>query len=124
VQSRRIGQIALTAFFLVGIAAAAHAQLQFIPPTPTLNPTQPFALPTTLENPVSPTDPGTLPGMSGPTIGTNPITGLPCTGGGSSAVDGGDSLPGATPPTDQNSVGLPPVGSVYGLGNEADIGAC
>lgn len=88
-------------------------------------------LPQSPEVPVSPTTPGTLPGTTagpGTSIGTNPITGQPCLGGGSSAVNGG--IPGA--PTTQGqpplpgaqTSGLPPSNSVYGLNNQTSPGAC
>ena len=94
----------------------------------------PFSLPETAEPPVSPINPGTLPGstaaIGGTATGTNPITGLPCNGSGSIAVSGAGGLPGtATPPPDlstetldQIPVGAPPVTSIYGSQN--NLGSC
>jgi hypothetical protein len=61
-------------FFLAAYAAIAHAQ----------NPSTSLTLPEQQETPVSPTTPGTLPGTNtGDTaVGTHPITGQPCIGGG------------------------------------------
>ena len=63
----------------------------------------PFSLPETGEPPVSPINPGSLPGstaaIGGSATGTNPVTGLPCNGSGSISVSGAGGLPGtATPP--------------------------
>jgi hypothetical protein len=129
VQSTLFMRVAATAFLIVANVAAAEAQIVAPPPPPPiLNPSAPLVLPAPSETPVSPIDPGTLPGTtaaSGLVIGTNPITGLPCTGeGSSSAVDGTNTLPGATAPIYDNQVVAAPAGSVYGLGNESDLGAC
>jgi hypothetical protein len=126
---RRVEQAAMTAFFvaacamffIAAYAAVAHAQ----------NPSTALTIPQQSEVPVSPTTPGTLPGTeagAGTAVGTNPITGQPCTGGGSSALTGG--LP--TAPTTSNqpgepgnsAAGLPPDNSIYGLGNATNPGAC
>src|SRR5579862_6419655 len=121
-RARRIEQTALTTlfvaacvmFFIAAFAAIAHAQ----------NPSSSLTVPAQPEVPVSPTTPGTLPGTEagpGTTVGTNPITGQPCIGGGASALNGG--LPGAPTTSDQpgessqNANGLPPDNSVYGRGN-------
>lgn len=94
----------------------------------------PFSLPQTAEPPVSPINPGTLPGstaaIGGSATGTNPITGLPCNGAGSLAVSGAGGLPGtATPPPqdstetlDQIPVGTPPTTSIYG--SQSNLGSC
>lgn len=125
---RRVEQTALTAFlvaacalfFVAAYTAAARAQ----------NPSTSLTIPQQQEAPVSPTTPGTLPGTeagSGTAVGTNPVTGQPCTGGGSSALTG--SLPTAPTTSDQpgqpsnSTAGLPPNNSIYGLGN-ANPGAC
>jgi hypothetical protein len=98
------------------------------------NPTTLFTLPQMAEPPVSPINPGTLPGstaaIGGSAAGTNPITGLPCNGAGSLAVSGAGGLPGtATPPPqdttetlDQIPVGAPPVTSIYG--SQSSLGSC
>jgi hypothetical protein len=94
----------------------------------------PFSLPETGEPPVSPINPGTLPGstaaIGGSTTGTNPVTGLPCNGSGSISVSGAGGLPGtATPPPGistetlgQIPVGVPPTSSIYS--SQANLGAC
>jgi hypothetical protein len=68
------------------------------------------------ETPVSPANPSAFPGTTPPgtngVSGTNPVTGAPCVGTGSTAING--ATPGATPP--------PPNG-VYGQ-NGANPGAC
>jgi hypothetical protein len=126
-RARRVEQTALTTFFLAACfalfmaacAAIAHAQ---------------NTLPQAPETPVSPTTPGTLPGTgagAGSAIGTNPITGQPCLGGGGSAITGGipgaATLPGEPGEPGQQVTGLPPSNSVYGLGNQLNTsspGAC
>jgi hypothetical protein len=126
---RRIEQTASTAFLLAACAlffvaaytAVAHAQ----------NPSSSLTVPQQPEIPVSPTTPGTLPGTEagpGTAVGTNPITGQPCIGGGSSALTGG--LPTAPTTSDQpgepgnSTAGLPPNNSIYGLGTTTNSGAC
>lgn len=97
------------------------------------NTSTPFTLPQMAEPPVSPINPGTLPGstaaIGGSASGTNPITGLPCNGGGSLSVSGAGGLPGtATPPPgvnetlDQIPVGTPPTSSIYGT--QSSLGPC
>jgi hypothetical protein len=97
------------------------------------NPTNPFSLPQMPEPPVSPINPGTLPGttsaIGGSATGTNPITGLPCNGSGSISVSGAGGLPGtATPPPGLNEtlgqipVGTPPFTSIYG--SQTNLGSC
>jgi hypothetical protein len=107
------------------------------PSTPPLtlaqNLTSPFSLPEMPEPPVSPINPGTLPGttsaIGGSATGTNPITGLPCNGSGSISVSGAGGLPGtATPPPGVNEtlgqipVGTPPFTSIYG--SQTNLGSC
>jgi hypothetical protein len=114
---------------------SARAQYQSgttVPQLPygTLNPAMPSTVPQSPETPVSPTTPGTAPGTQagpGTAIGTNPITGQPCLGGGSSAINGG--MPNApigaaqAPVAGQGpTMGLPPATSVYGLNNELPTG--
>jgi hypothetical protein len=97
------------------------------------NLTNPFSLPEMPEPPVSPINPGTLPGttsaIGGSATGTNPITGLPCNGLGSISVSGAGGLPGtATAPPgttetlDQIPVGTPPFTSIYG--SQSNLGSC
>jgi len=97
------------------------------------NLTNPFSLPQMPEPPVSPINPGTLPGttsaIGGSATGTNPITGLPCNGSGSISVSGAGGLPGtATPPPGVNEtlgripVGTPPFTSIYG--SQTNLGSC
>jgi hypothetical protein len=97
------------------------------------NLTSPFSLPEMPEPPVSPINPGTLPGttsaLGGSATGTNPITGLPCNGSGSISVSGAGGLPGtATPPPGVNEtlgqipVGTPPFTSIYG--SQSNLGSC
>jgi hypothetical protein len=97
------------------------------------NLTSPFSLPEMPEPPVSPINPGTLPGttsaIGGSATGTNPITGLPCNGSGSISVSGAGGLPGtATPPPGVNEtlgqipVGTPPFTSIYG--SQTNLGSC
>lgn len=94
----------------------------------------PFSLPETGEPPVSPINPGSLPGstaaIGGSATGTNPVTGLPCNGSGSISVSGAGGLPGtATPPPSESTetlgqipVGVPPTSSIYS--SQANLGAC
>jgi hypothetical protein len=122
-RTRRVEQAALTTFVfaacvmfvLAAYAAIAHAQGLTIP--------QPA------ETPVSPSTPGTLPGTEagpGTSVGTNPITGQPCLGGGASAINGG--MVGAPTNPGQTTTGLPPDNSVFGLNNQvpdtSSPGAC
>jgi hypothetical protein len=98
------------------------------------NPSNPFTLQQMPEPPVSPINPGTLPGstaaIGGAASGTNSITGLPCNGSGSLSISGAGGLPGTTsaPPPgtnetlDQIPVGAPPVTSIYG--SQSSLGAC
>src|SRR5579863_6340979 len=128
-RARRVEQAALTTFlvaacvmfFIAAYSAIAHAQ----------NPSSSVTIPQQPEVPVSPTTPGTLPGTQagpGTTIGSNPITGQPCTGGGASALNGG--LLGAPTTSDQPgepnqaTAGLPPNNSIYGQGTITNPGAC
>lgn len=136
---------ASTAIGVIGTAAIGQAQslsaargLPVAKDRPPLvlvqNAFSPFILPETAESPVSPINPGTLPGstaaIGGSATGTNPITGLPCNGSGSISVSGAGGLPGtATPPPglstetlDQIPVGTPPVTSIYG--SQSNLGSC
>ena len=136
---------ASTAISIAGAAAAGPARSlsavrglaanQVRPPLVLVqNPYSPFTVPQTLETPVSPINPGTLPGstaaIGGSATGTNPITGLPCNGSGSISVSGAGGLPGtATAPPglstetlEQIPVGTPPVTSIYG--SQSNLGSC
>jgi hypothetical protein len=125
-------------------AATAVAQGFLSPPSRTAaagspplilvqNPTTPLTLPQMAEPPVSPINPGTLPGstaaIGGTATGVNPVTGLPCNGSGSISVSGAGGLPGtATPPPgtaetlDQIPIGTPPTTSIYG--SQLNLGSC
>ena len=86
------------------------------------NPFAAFSLPQMPEPPVSPINPGTLPGTSSAAgvTGTNPLTGKPCNGAGSLSISGAGSLPGtsATP----NTASPTPFTSIYG--SQSSLGAC
>jgi hypothetical protein len=128
----RIGLIGLSALVLTATATMALAQ-QNPAPTLTFNPLPPPStssplLPATPESPVSPALPtGLLPN----TTGTNPLTGLPCTGPGSLSVSGAGTLPGSSaPPVNGSAIGtasgtasqLPGFSSVFQPGGTS--GAC
>jgi hypothetical protein len=112
-------------FFMAAHTGATHAQTVTVPQAQTgltVPQVQPgLTVPQAPEMPVSPITPGTLPGTTAQDIGigVNPITGLPCLGGGASAINGG--LPNVSSAPDQTSqtgiAGLPPSTSVYGLSN-------
>lgn len=81
------------------------------------------------EVPISPATPGTLPGtLNNETTGTNPLTGLPCSGQGSLAVSGAGGLADtALPPpggdtTTEPTTQLPSLTSVFG--SSSSLGAC
>ena len=141
--------IALTAIAVTLIGGAASTTINHpnslvvtraLPDTPATAPmvlaqnlSSPFSLPEMPEPPVSPINPGTLPGttsaIGGSATGTNPITGLPCNGTGSISVSGAGGLPGtATPPPGVNEtlgqipVGTPPFTSIYG--SQTNLGSC
>jgi hypothetical protein len=128
-------------FLMAAHTEAAHAQTVTVPqgltlPQPPTGLTVPqgLTLPQAPEMPVSPITPGTAPGTTAQDIGigVNPITGLPCLGGGASAINGG--LPSVSTAPDQTSesetgvIGLPPSTSVFGLSNQLPntltAGAC
>jgi hypothetical protein len=128
-RTRRFEQAALTTFVFaacVMFVLAAHAAIAHA---------QGLTIPQQAEMPVSPTTPGTLPGtIAGPgtSIGTNPITGQPCLGGGASAINGGvtgaPTAPDQPGQPSQTTLGLPPDNSVFGLNNQvpdsSSPGAC
>ena len=119
--------------FFFATATIGHAQA-VPPPVITTNPSSSLTLPQQPEAPVSPTTPGTLPGTTAPNIavGTNPVTGAPCLGGGASAINGGvagaPTAPGQPGQPGQAAGGLAPNTSIYSLGNQtpetANPGAC
>jgi len=119
----------------VPLAPHAFAAMKAAPPIVLAqNPATPFILPQQAEAPISPINPGTLPGstaaIGGSATGTNPITGLPCNGAGSLAVSGAGGLPGTATPPPQDStetlgqipVGTPPTTSVFG--SQSNLGSC
>jgi hypothetical protein len=125
-----------TALGVIAGAAAGHAQgfAAAKPPSPAIarpllilvqNAFAPFSLPETGEPPVSPINPGALPGstaaIGGNATGTNPVTGLPCNGSGSISVSGAGGLPGTSTPG-QTPVGVAPTSSIYS--SQANLGAC
>jgi hypothetical protein len=133
-QSRRMERAVLTTFFLgacvtfggacvaIGHAYGAGTAPMVLAQT---------NIPQSPEAPVSPTTPGTLPGTTagpGTSVGTNPVTGQPCLGGGSSAINGGiigaPTTQGQPSQPGTNTTGLPPSNSVYGLNNSTSSGSC
>jgi len=92
----RIGLIGLGAIILTGTAALAQNTSNPMLSGNTVNPVlsgQSTVLPARSELTVSPSLPtALLPN----TTGTNPLTGLPCTGPGSLSISGAGSLPGST----------------------------
>lgn len=80
------------------------------------NPTATLTLPEQPEIPVSPATPGTQPGTTAASqpSGTNPVTGLPCSGAGATSAS---TVGGSTP--DLPSMPAPP-NSVY----SQNLGAC
>jgi hypothetical protein len=106
---KRMELIGLTVLALAATATVALAQSVTVPEGPELA--------------VSPALPSGL--LSGESTGSNQLTGLPCSGGGASAVSGvgglGDTT---TPPPGDDSVDdqAPPIVSVFGTGST--LGAC
>jgi hypothetical protein len=101
--------IGLTALVLAATAAVALAQSVTLPEAPELA--------------VSPALPSGL--LTGESTGSNPLTGLPCAGGGASAVSGlGGLADTTTPPPGDDSADLqaPPIVSVFGSGTT--LGTC
>jgi hypothetical protein len=106
---KRMKSIGLLALALATTATVALAQSLTLPEAPELA--------------VSPALPSGL--LSGETTGSNPLTGLPCSGGGASAVSGVGGLADTAtlPPGDDSSdVQAPPIVSVFGSGGT--LGAC
>lgn len=113
--------------------SAAHSPAAATPPLVVAqNSFSSFTLQQMPEPPVSPVNPGTLPGTASAAgvTGTNPITGLPCNGAGSISVSGAGGLPGSTssPPAGTTEtlgnipVGTQPFTSIYGT--QSSLGAC
>jgi hypothetical protein len=109
---KRMELIGLIALALAATATVALAQSASV------------TVPEAPELAVSPALPSGL--LSGESAGSNPLTGLPCTGGGASAVTGvgglGDTT---TPPQGDTSAAeqLPPITSVFGTVSST-LGAC
>ena len=81
----------LATLFLVAATVASNAQSE-VPVSPgTLNSAQPFTVPQSQEQPVSPGNPNIAPGSTLGSAGTNPITGQPCLGQGSTATTSGST---------------------------------
>lgn len=115
---RRLRLIALT-IVLAAANAAVSAQ--------TLNPTTTLTIPHQSEVSVSPVTPNASGGLSGEneTTGTNPLTGLPCTGEGSLAISGAGELPdSSSTPADSTPLApqLPALNSVFG--SSTTLGSC
>jgi hypothetical protein len=107
--AKRMELIGLTVLALAATATVALAQS--------------FTLPEGRELAVSPALPSGL--LSGESSGSNPLTGLPCSGGGASAVSvvGGLSDTATLPPGDDSAdIQAPPIVSVFGSGST--LGAC
>jgi hypothetical protein len=129
----RIGLIGLSALTLTATATVALAQQALPTPNPVFNSVQSGSstlLPQQSEIPVSPALPATGSGvLTNTTPGTNPLTGLPCSGPGSLSVSGAGSLPGSTEaPLNGSTIGstttptIPSFPSVFGSANTS--GAC
>ena len=102
---------------LIALAVAATATVALAQSTSSTVPQAP-------EIAVSPALPSGL--LSGESTGSNPLTGLPCSGGGASAVSGvgglGDTA--TSPQGDETSAEqLPPINSVFGTVSST-LGAC
>jgi hypothetical protein len=128
----RIKLIGLTLLSLSAATAAALAQNTSNPMLSgnTVNPVlsgQSTLLPARTELNVSPATPT---GLLSNTTGTNPLTGLPCTGPGALSISGAGTLPGTTtPPVNGSSIGsatgtvqIPTFPSVFQSGGSS--GAC
>jgi hypothetical protein len=107
--AKQMELIGLTALVLAAAAVTALAQSVTLPEGPELA--------------VSPALPSGL--LTGESTGSNPLTGLPCAGGGASAVSGlGGLADTTTPPPGADSADLqaPPIVSVFGSGTT--LGTC
>jgi hypothetical protein len=101
--AKRIERISLSVLVLIATATVVLAQnLNTSNPLQSGNTTNPVlsgnttVLPPRHQAPVSPAFPSGL--LNNVTNGTNPLTGLPCSGPGSLSVSGAGGLPGATVP--------------------------
>jgi hypothetical protein len=85
----------LAVLLLTATTVASDAQSE-VPMSPgTFNSAQPYTVQQTPEQPVSPGNPNTAPGSALGSAGTNPITGQPCLGQGSTATTSGSNrIPG------------------------------
>jgi hypothetical protein len=105
------------------LTAGAGASAQTTP-----NPFNNLTVPNQAEVPVSPVTPATTPGsvLTGESTGSNPFTGLPCSGAGSLSVSGvGGLADTATPPPgadDTATPQLPTMTSVFG--SATTLGSC
>jgi hypothetical protein len=130
-QARKTGMTALklTGAALLAVVANVAASAQTVNPgtnSITTNPITTLTLPQQPEIAVSPASPGTAPGSFGnETTGSNPLTGLPCTGEGSLAVSGAGGLADtASPPVGSSPTTpeLPTITSVFG--SPSTLGSC
>jgi hypothetical protein len=85
----------LAVLLLAAAPAASDAQSEAPMSPGTLNSAQPYTIPQTPEQPVSPGNPNTAAGSSLGSAGTNPLTGQPCLGQGSTeTTSGSTAVPG------------------------------
>lgn len=113
---------------LIGLMALVLATSSTAALPQNLNTSSSVLLPQRTEIPVNPGLQGTAPGsLFTQTTGTNPLTGLPCTGEGSLAVSGAGVLADTvTPPpdaTESPAVQLPAITSVFGSASSS-LGSC
>jgi len=102
--ANRIGLIGLGAIILTATAALAQNTSNPMLSGNTVNPVlsgQSTLLPARSELSISPSIPT---GILSNTTGTNPLTGLPCTGPGALSISGAGTLPGSTSPAVNGSV--------------------
>jgi hypothetical protein len=105
--ANRLALMSLSFFVLTATATVAFAQLNTSNPAlsgNTVNPVfsgQSTLLPARTELSISPSIPT---GLLSNTTGTNPLTGLPCTGPGALSISGAGTLPGSTSPAVNGSV--------------------
>ena len=85
----------LAVLLLAATTVASDAQSEVPMSSGTLNSAQPYTVQQTPEQSVSPGNPNTAPGSTLGSAGTNPVTGKPCLGQGSTATTSGSyTLPG------------------------------
>lgn len=118
--------VAFAAILVFSGAATVLAQVGALPPPPPPvfnpgTPSAPLIVPAPMETPISPTTPGTSQGMTAGSgalsIGSNPVTGQPCSGGSSLSLNG---TPQIMAP-EEGSRGAAPPASPYASGN---LGPC